>query len=123
MDDVERTAREADAAGGERRPVRRRGVERSLEVQVGPLGGFDVRPTRIFLWGGAERAGRERIVPLGSPPRNLRLPRREREVQAGAVRVRALGNPLMTVALAAAHVARTIARERERASERPPPAT
>lgn len=104
----------------ERAPVRRRGVERSLELQLGPLGGFDLRPTRLFVWGGADREGRERIVPLGSPPRNLRIPRRERELQAGAVRIRSLGNPLMTIALAGVHVARRLASERdaERAGDR-----
>jgi len=95
----------------ERAPVQVRGVERSLEIQVGPLGGFDLRPTRLFLWDGAERAGRERIVALGSPPKSLDLERRERELQAGAVRVRTLGNPLMTLALAGVHAARAAIRE------------
>jgi hypothetical protein len=103
---------ETGARQSERRPVRRRGVERSVEVQVGALGGFEVRPTRVFLWGGSEREGRERVVSLGSPPRSLMIPRRERETQAGSVRVRSLGNPVMTVVLAGVHVARTIARER-----------
>ena len=92
--------------------MRRRGVERSVEVQVGPLGGFDLRPTRLFLWLGEEREGRERIVSLGSAPRNLRIPRRERELETRGVRVRSLGNPLMTVALAGVHAARTVVRER-----------
>ena len=93
--------------------MRRRGVERSLEVQLGPLGGFDLRPTRVFVWGGEEREGRERILPLGSPPRSLRIPRRERELQVGAVHVRSLGNPLLTIALAGVQVARRIAIELE----------
>jgi hypothetical protein len=97
-----------------RKPVRKRGVERSLEVQLGPLGGFDVRPTRVFIWTGAERAGRDRIVSLGMPPRTLVVPRRVRELQAGPVHVRSLGNPVMTVALAGVHVARKLAREREK---------
>ena len=105
-------ASESRTGASESRPVRRRGVERSVEVQVGVLGGFEVRPTRVFVWGGSARAGRERVVSLGSPPRSLLIPRREREVHAGAVRVRSLGNPLMTVALAGVHVARTIAKER-----------
>ena len=104
-------------AKGSQKPVRRRGVERSLEIQLGRLGGIDVRPTRLFLWGGEERKGRERIVSLGTPPRSLLIPRREREVQAGAVHVRSLGNPLMTVALASVHVARKLARERSEVSE------
>jgi len=99
--------------GEEKSPVRRRGVERSLELQLGPLGGFDLRPTRVFVWGGAERDGRERILPLGSAPRNLRIPRRERELQAGAVHVRSLGNPLMTIALAGVYAARRLVAERE----------
>lgn len=103
-------------AEGRSKPVRRRGVERSLEIQVGRLGGIEVRPTRLFVWGGEERRGRERIVSLGTPPRSLLIPRREREVQAGAVHVRSLGNPLMTVALAGVHVARRLAREREAVS-------
>ena len=103
--------------GGSTKPARRRGVERSVQIQVGRLGGIDVRPTRLFLWGGEEREGRERIVSLGAAPRSLLIPRREREVQAGAVRVRSLGNPLMTVALAGVHVARRLAREREELSE------
>lgn len=91
-----------------------RGRERSLEIQVGGLGGFEVRPTRLFLWSGGDRDGRERVVSLGSAPRSLTLPRREREVRAGAVRVRSLGNPLMTVALAGVHVVRRAVRETKR---------
>ena len=99
------------------KPVRRRGVERSLEIQVGRLGGIDLRPSRLFLWGGEERKGSERIVSLGTPPRSLRIARREREMQAGAVHVRSLGNPLMTIALASVQVARVLARERAEVSE------
>jgi hypothetical protein len=92
--------------------ARVRGVERSLEVQLGPLGGFDLRPTRFFVWTGGEREGRERVVSLGSAPRSLMIPRRERELRAGAVRVRSLGNPLMTAALAGVHAARRISETR-----------
>lgn len=88
-----------------------RGRERSLEIQVGGLGGFEVRPTRFFLWGGGQREGRERVVSLDSPPQNLSLPRRERELRAGSVEVRSLGNPLMTVALAGVHAVRKAVRE------------
>jgi hypothetical protein len=98
---------------GERKPERVRGRERSLEVQVGGLGGFDLRPTRFFLWSGAEREGEERVLSLGKAPRSLLVPRRPREVQAGALRVRTLGNPLMTIALAGVHAARKL---RERAA-------
>jgi hypothetical protein len=98
----------------ETKPARIRGVERSLEVQIGSLGGFDLRPTRFFVWAGEERKGRERVVPLDSPPRNLRIPRRERRVEVGLVRARTLGNPLMTIALAGVYVAKKVSSERQR---------
>jgi hypothetical protein len=85
-----------------------RGVERTFEVQVGALGGFELRPTRCFLWLGEERAGRERLLSLGTPPRSLMVPRRERRRGTGTVRVRTLGNPIVTVALAGVHVARQL---------------
>jgi hypothetical protein len=83
-------------------------TERSFEVQLGPFGGFEVRPTRVFIWGGSEREGRERIVSLGPAPRNIAADARERELRAGAVRVRSIGNPVLTVALAGAHAARKL---------------
>jgi len=86
--------------------ARVRGKERELEVQFGGLGGFELRPTRLFVWRGQERSERQRVVSLGSPPRSLMIPRRERDIQAGTVRVRSLGNPLMTIALAGVHAIR-----------------
>lgn len=85
-----------------------RGVERSVEVRLGGLGGFELRPTRCFLWAGSERTGHERVVSVGRAPRSLMIPRRERHVDAGGVHVRTLGNPLVTMALAGVHVARTL---------------
>jgi len=90
------------------KPARVRGVERSLLVQVGDLGGFELRPTRVFVWAGEERVASQRVLPLGSPPRNILIPRRPREVNAGSVHVRMLGNPLMTVALAGVQAARKL---------------
>jgi hypothetical protein len=100
----------------ERREIasRVRGRERELEVQVGALGGFELRPTRLFVWFGEEREGRQRVLSLGSAPRSLMIPRREKELRAGAVRVRSLGNPLMTLALAGVHAFRAAARETRR---------
>ena len=98
----------------ETKPARIRGVERSLEVQIGSLGGFDLRPTRFFVWAGEERKGRERVVPLDSPPRNLRIPRRERRVEVGLVRARTRGNPLMTIAPAGVYAAKKVSSERQR---------
>ncbi len=103
------------AAEAPREPARRTGVERSVEVQLGTLGGVELRPTRVFLWGGASRSGQQ-IVSFGTAPKNLRSPRRERDLQAGALHVRSLGNPLMTMALAGVHVARRIARDRNSGS-------
>jgi hypothetical protein len=87
-----------------------RGREREFEIQLGGLGGFEVRPTRIFVWGGGDRTGRERVISLGTQPRSLMIPRRERELRAGIVRVRSLGNPLMTMALAGVHAVRSARR-------------
>jgi hypothetical protein len=92
--------------------ARVRGREREFEVQLGSVLGFELRPTRLFLWTGNERAGRERVLSLGSAPRNLMIPRRERELHAGAVRVRSLGNPLMTIALAGVHAVRAARRDK-----------
>lgn len=78
------------------------GTERAFEVKVGALGGFEVRPTRVFVWAGAERRATERLMPLAERPVGLEHPRRESVVHLGPVEVRSRGNPLMTVALAGA---------------------
>jgi hypothetical protein len=96
------------------KPDRIRGVERSLEVKVRGLGGLELRPTRVFVWGGDERAATQRILPFGTAPRSLTIPRRPRERQAGAVELRTLGNPVMTFALAGVHLARALRRRVER---------
>jgi hypothetical protein len=88
-----------------------RGVERSLEVKIAGLGGFELRPTRLFLWSGEEREASERIVSLGTEPRSLDIPRREHELRAGAIEVRTLGNPLLTLALAGVHAIRRLTEE------------
>jgi hypothetical protein len=92
--------------------ARVRGRERELEVQLGSVFGFELRPTRLFVWTGKERTGRERVLSLGSAPRSLMIPRRERELDAGLVRVRSLGNPLMTIALAGVHAVRAARRNK-----------
>jgi len=91
-------------------PARVRGRERGFEVQLGELGGFELRPTRLFLWPGSDRDGQARVLSLGRAPRNLLLPRKESEFVAGAVRMRSVGNPLMTLALAAVQTAKTVRR-------------
>lgn len=87
------------------------GAERTVELQLGALGGFELRPTRLFLWGGEAREGAERILPIGGAPRSLDIPRTEHELRAGSVRVRTLGNPLMTIALAGVHAVKRAAQE------------
>jgi hypothetical protein len=94
----------------ETKPERVRNVERSFQVEVRGLGGFELRPTRLFVWGGEERAASERILPLGSSPRSLTIPRRRRERQAGSVELTTLGNPVLTIALAGVHLARAAKR-------------
>jgi hypothetical protein len=78
------------------------GAERAFEVTLGSLGGFEVRPTRLFVWKGPEREESERLVPLADSPVGLEYPRRESTLRVGAVAVRSRGNPLMTIALASA---------------------
>jgi len=78
------------------------GAERALEVTLGSLGGFELRPTRLFVWKGPEREGSERLVPLADRPVGLEHPRRESTVHVGSVAVRSRGNPLLTIALAGA---------------------
>ena len=88
-----------------------RGAERALEVRLGALGGFELRPTRLFVWSGEEREATQRIVSLGSEPRSLDIPRKEQELRVGGIEVRSLGNPLLTIALAGVHALRRLAAE------------
>ena len=91
-------------------PERVRGRERGFEIQLGELGGFELRPTRLFLWPGSDREAQARVLSLGRAPRNLLLPRKESQYVAGAVRMRSVVNPLMTLALAAVHTAKAVRR-------------
>jgi hypothetical protein len=91
-------------------PARVRGRERGFEIQLGELGGFELRPTRLFLWPGSDRDTQARVLSLGRAPRNLLLPRTQTEYRAGSVRLTSVGNPLMTLALAAVQTARAARR-------------
>jgi hypothetical protein len=91
-------------------PARVSGRERGFEIQLGDLGGFELRPTRLFLWPGSDRETQARVLSLGRAPRNLLLPRTETEYRAGAVRMTSVGNPLMTIALAAVQTAKAVRR-------------
>ena len=79
-----------------------RGSERAFEITLGPLGGVELRPSRVFLWHGPERHESERVVPLADRPVGLEYGRTESTIRVGAVAVRSRGNPLLTVALAGA---------------------
>jgi hypothetical protein len=87
-----------------------RAHERSVQVQIGRAFGLDLRPTRLFVWLGAERH-RARILAFGRPPRVLRLPRRERRWRAGPVQVTVLGNPILTLGQAGVAIARVSRRD------------
>ena len=76
------------------------GVERQIVLQFGPLVGVDLRPSRLFMWAGTERAGTQRIVSLDRAPRVLRRAHQRRYLQLPGVEVSYLGNPAVTLALA-----------------------
>lgn len=78
-----------------------RGVERQVVLQLGPLLGLDVRPSRLFFWYGPDRTAGERIVSLDKAPRVLRQGRPRRFVRLPGIEVSYLGNPLVTLLLAA----------------------
>lgn len=81
--------------------------ERSLSFCAGGWGGTEIRPTRLFLWLGHREPGSEWILPLGSEPRLLRVPRRRRHLEFGSWRVSFLGNPLVTLGLFAVRTLRS----------------
>ena len=91
------------------RPEKIVGSERAFEIKMGGLGGFELRPTRLFVWKGAERGATEKLVSLADQPVGLEYPRRESTVRMGGVEVRSRGNPLMTLALAGAIAFRRLA--------------
>lgn len=78
-----------------------KGQERQVTVQAGDFFGFDVRPSRVFLWVGRQRDESARIVSLDRRPRVLRYPRQRRFLHVGGGEVSYLGNPLLTMTLAA----------------------
>ncbi len=80
--------------------LERVGSERSLELSLRSVGGFELRPTRLFVWKGGRDAEAERIVSFGREPVGLDYNRHENSLQAGPVSLRTVGNPLMTIAIA-----------------------
>jgi hypothetical protein len=84
-----------------RSAVTERGQERQVAVQVGRSFGFDLRPSRLFVWAGAEREGHERIVSLGKPPARMQAPRRRRWLKVGPAEISYLGSPAVTLPLSA----------------------
>jgi hypothetical protein len=96
------------------------GAERAFEVKLGALGGFEVRPTRVFVWKGGERTGSERLLPLADRPVGLEYERRETTTRVGQVELRSRGNPLMTLAMAGAIALRRIVEDEPRQPEQRP---
>jgi len=86
-------------------PGRVAGVERAVAVELGPVVGLELRPTRAFVRLGP--GGRlVRVLPLSARPRPLRRPRRAWGVAVGPLRVTGIGSPVLTVGLAGAHALR-----------------
>ena len=94
-----------------RSAVIERGQERQVAVQVGRSFGFDLRPSRLFVWAGAEREGHERIVSLGRPPARMQAPHRRRWLKVGAAEISYLGSPAVTVPLSAWRYAQHMRRQ------------
>jgi hypothetical protein len=84
-----------------RSAVAERGQERQMTVQVGRSFGFDLRPSRLFIWAGVERKGHERIISLGKPPARMQAPRRRRWLKVGPAEISYLGSPAVTLPLSA----------------------
>jgi hypothetical protein len=77
--------------------------ERQVTVQVGRLGGFDLRPSRLFFWLGRDRDRRQRIVSYGRPPKVLRTPRRRAYVHLGGLEIAAAAAGHASLAAAYSH--------------------
>ena len=101
-----------------RSAVVERGQERQVSVQVGRSFGFDLRPSRLFVWAGPEREDHERIVSLGKPPARMQAPRRRRWLKVGPAEISYLGSPAVTVPLSAWRYAQH-ARKRAREAQKP----
>jgi hypothetical protein len=93
-----------------RSTVTERGQERQVAVQVGRSFGFDLRPSRLFVWAGSEREGHQRIVSLGKPPARMQAPRRRRWLKVGRAEISYLGSPAVTVPLSAVRYAQHVRR-------------
>jgi hypothetical protein len=94
-----------------RSAVTERGQERQVAVQMGRSFGFDLRPSRLFVWAGAAREGHERIVSLGKPPARMQAPRRRRWVKVGPAEISYLGSPAVTLPLSAWRYAQHVRRQ------------
>ena len=94
-----------------RSAVTERGQERQVAVQVGRSFGFDLRPSRLFVWAGAEREGHQRIVSLGKPPARMQAPRRRRWLKVGPAEISYLGSPAVTLPLSAWRYAQHVRRQ------------
>ncbi len=94
--------------------------ERRVELQLGDVGGVDVRPSRTFVWLGRREPGHEAIVSLGTAPRVPREPRPEHTVHLGQVEITYAGNPAVTLPLSAYQTVRGLLRRRAEGGRRTP---
>ena len=90
-----------------------------MAVQVGRSFGFDLRPSRLFIWAGPEREGHERIVSLGKPPARMQAPRRRRWLKVGPAEISYLGSPAVTLPLSAWRYAQHVRRRARRRQAKP----
>jgi hypothetical protein len=78
------------------------GTERAFEVRLGSVGGVEVRPTRVFVWKGTQRAESEKVLPLADRPVGLDGSRTESTIRVGGLELRSRGNPALTLAITGA---------------------
>jgi hypothetical protein len=83
-------------------------AEGGLALQASRWGGAEIRPTRLFLWVGPTRDGREWVLSTGFAPRLSKRPRRWRHLQFGSCHLSFLGNPALTLTLFATNSLRCL---------------
>jgi hypothetical protein len=93
--------------------------ERRVELQLGDVGGVDVRPSRTFVWLGRREPGHEAIVSTGQAPRVPREPSAERSLHLGQVEITYAGNPAVTLPLSAYQVVRGLLKRRSEQGKPP----
>lgn len=73
--------------------------ERRVAVQVGDLFGFDVRPSRTFVWIGRRVEGEEAVLSLGKAPKVLPVDTPVQSKRVGPAEITYAGSPAYTLPL------------------------